>query len=216
VGGAIAGNRIGLARDKRQLEEKRRSLDDMLDRLKAEGNQKKIKTISTNEEHRETLFKAMDRANDKLIILSGWVTSYVVDKDFQNKLALCLQRGTDVYIGYGYQYEPRPKKDHETEAVANLKDLSEWCDLQDTKGHFVYREYPNHAKLLICDEMFAVTGSFNWLSNAGRSLNEERSWIVYDKQFISAELDIVVDGLMSPLKSTKQDVLKKIFPWSDR
>ena len=129
-----------------------------------------------------------------------------------------MDRGTNVYIGYGYKasHEPKPKKAYEVEAIQNLKSLQEWCNQQQTEGHLIVRYYPNHVKLLICDEKFAVNGSFNWLSNAGRSVNEERSWIVYDREFISTELDIVIDGLMSPLKSTRRDILKIPFPWSDR
>lgn len=164
------------------------------------------------------MLRAIREANDTLVILSGWATSYVVDDDFHRMLEQCLKRGTNVYIGYGYRasHEPRPKKEYEAKAESNLRQLCEWCAQQNPEGHLIVRYYPNHTKLLICDEKFAVNGSFNWLSNAGRSRNEERSWIVYDKKFISTELDIVIDGLMSPLKSTKRDLLKMIFPWCDR
>ena len=87
-------------------------------------------------------------------------------------------------------------------------DLREWSEKQQTKGSLIVREYPNHAKILICDKRFAVNGGFNWLSNSGRSQNEERSWVVYDRQFISTELDIVINGLMSPMKATKRDLLR--------
>lgn len=218
VGGAIIGNRLGISRDKDNLDELLRTRDEILSRLLSERNNKKITPITSIDEHRKILFEAMEKATDTLVILSGWATSYVIDKDFQERLAECLKRGVNVYIGYGYQasHEPRPKKGYEKKAEINLNALSEWCDKQKTDGLLVVRYYPNHTKLLICDEKFAVNGSFNWLSNSGGSINEERSWIVHDKQFISAELDIVVDGLMSPMKSTKRDVLKKIFPWSDR
>ncbi len=102
------------------------------------------------------------------------------------------------------------------QAEKNLTAILEWCAKRKPEGHLIVKYYPNHTKLLICDEKFPVNGGFNWLSNSGRSLNQERSWIVYDKEFISTELDIVIDGLMSPLKSTKRDLLKKIIPWSDR
>lgn len=218
VGGAIVGNRIGIARDKIKLNEKLEKRDDLLRALLEKQDRNKIRPISTSEEHRAVLFEALGEARDTLVILSGWATSYVVNKDFQKRLGACLQRGVNVYIGYGYtaSHEPKPKKSYEKEAEANLESLKEWCAAQNTKGLLIARYYPNHAKLLICDEQFAVNGSFNWLSNSGRSLNEERCWIVYDKEFISTELDIVISGLMSPLKSSKRDLLKKFVPWSDR
>ena len=52
-----------------------------------------------------------------------------------------------------------------------------------------------------------LTVALTGISNAGRSQNEERSWIVFDKEFIFMELDIVIDELMSPMKATKRDLL---------
>jgi phosphatidylserine/phosphatidylglycerophosphate/cardiolipin synthase-like enzyme len=218
IGGAIFGNRVGIARDKNERDKLLRESNEILARLLQEQNQKKIKPITSNEDHRAVLMEALDKASDTLVILSGWATSYVINRDFQDRLAKCLKRGVNVYIGYGYQaaHEPRPKKTYEKEAENNLKALSEWCATQETDGFLIVRYYPNHTKLLICDEKFAVNGSFNWLSNSGRSLNEERSWVVYDKKFISTELDIVIHDLMSPLKSTKRDLLKMVVPWSAR
>jgi phosphatidylserine/phosphatidylglycerophosphate/cardiolipin synthase-like enzyme len=218
IGGAIVGNRIGIAGDKHKLNELLIRRDNLLRSLLDQQDGSKIKPISTPDEHRAILLEALEKATDTLVILSGWATSYVVNKDFQKRLGACLQRGVNVYIGYGYTaaHEPRPKKSYEKEADDNLQALKEWCALQETKGILVARYYPNHAKLLICDEKFAVNGSFNWLSNSGRSLNEERSWVVFDRDFVSTELDIVIDGLMSPLKSTKRDFMKKFIPWSTR
>ena len=48
-----------------------------------------------------------------------------------------------------------------------------WSEKQNTDGLIIVRYYPNHAKLLICDDKWLVAGSFNWLSNVGRSKNEE-------------------------------------------
>lgn len=218
IGGGIVGNRIGIARDKRELDELLRKRDEILAALLADRSKERIKSITTSEEHRSVLFEALETASDTLVILSGWATSLVVDAEFQKKLAVCLNRGVNIYIGYGFKaaHEPRPKQDYEAKAAENLSALCEWCAEQETEGLLIVRYYPNHTKLLICDEKFAVNGSFNWLSNSDASINEERSWIVYDEHFISTELDIVIDGLMSPLKSTKRDLLKKIFPWSDR
>ena len=48
-----------------------------------------------------------------------------------------------------------------------LNVLREWCADNDTKGILVVKKFPNHAKVLIRDDKYAVMGSFNWLSNAG-------------------------------------------------
>jgi phosphatidylserine/phosphatidylglycerophosphate/cardiolipin synthase-like enzyme len=88
--------------------------------------------------------------------------------------------------------------------------LMAWSEKQNTKGHIIVRYYPNHAKLLICDDDWLVAGSFNWLSNSGRSNNEEYSCIIRDKKFVSTELDIVVDGLMSPMRATRRDMFRPL------
>lgn len=62
-------------------------------------------------------------------------------------------------------------------------------------GTLLTRRFPNHQKLLICDDKFAVCGSFNWLSNAGRSPNQERSWIVTNKEFIQQEWELILHEL---------------------
>ena len=49
IGGGIVGNRIGVVRDKRQLDELLRKRDQILSQLSKERNEKKIQSISSNE-----------------------------------------------------------------------------------------------------------------------------------------------------------------------
>jgi hypothetical protein len=48
--------------------------------------------------------------------------------------------------------------------------------------NFVFKKLGNtHAKVLVCDRAFIVTGSFNWLSflgDAGRTYRDEQSTLV--------------------------------------
>ena len=77
---------------------------------------------------------------------------------------------------------------------------------------------PNHTKTLIKDDEYAINGSFNWLSNIGTSQNEERSWIVYNKEFVTQERDSIIKVLEYPLKPTKGGLFKKwlpVPPWRD-
>ncbi|MDP6125942.1 MAG: phospholipase D-like domain-containing protein [Candidatus Latescibacteria bacterium] len=218
AGGVIAGNRLGIARDKRMAEERLQERSELLQKLVQENNRKKIKPIDSLAEHQQELSKALISAKHTICILSGWATSYVVDKEFQQLLRKCLSRGVDIYIGYGYQNskKSKPKKGVEKEAEKNLTELNEWCALEKTKGRLIVRYFPNHSKLLICDDRYAVNGSFNWLSNVGEAQGEERSWIVYDKDFVETERDIVVTSLTSILKTSRRGLLTKVIPFSDR
>ena len=120
----------------------------------------------------------------------------------------------NVYLGYGYQSasEPAPLKKHEVEAEENLLALKEWCVEKNPDEILVVKKFPNHAKILICDDKYAVNGSFNWLSNAGRSRNIERSWVIKDKDFVEAEMEIILNGLAA--YNHRRDFLKKFVPWN--
>ena len=175
---------------------------------------KPIDVLSSNEQHREILKHALHTSEKVVVVLCGWATSYVIDSEFQRLLAKALRRGVSVYLGYGYQSssEPTPLKKHEREAENNLLALKEWAAEEDTKGLLVVKKYPNHAKILICDDKYAINGSFNWLSNAGRSRNIERSWIIRDRQFVVSELEIILCDLGTYVD--KRDFLKVFVPWS--
>lgn len=173
--------------------------------------------LDTLEHHRKKLFEALDAAKEQIIILSGWGTSFVINDNFRNKLGKCLARGVDVYIGYGYQKSNERKidKDVEQKAKKTLSDLQEWCAENKTKGLLETFYFPNHSKILICDNKFAVCGSFNWLSNVGKSLNEERSYVIYAKKFVSDEAYRIIANLKDPKKPvSRRGLLKNFVPWS--
>ena len=169
-----------------------------------------MEVIDSNPKHREYLFKALNEANQQIIILSGWANSYVLNYDFREKLKNALNRGVHIYIGYGYKSHGQTVlKEHEKKAKNDLKDLQDWCATQDTKGELFVNYYPNHSKILINDYQFAINGSFNWLSNSGGAENEERSWVVYNKKFIESESELIIDKI----QATRRDFFKKIYPF---
>ena len=58
-------------------------------------------------------------------------------------------------------------------------------------------------------------GSFNWLSNSGGSENEERSYIIYNKEFIKNEMVEIMKNLYKPSKPmTRRQLLKNFLPFS--
>ena len=92
------------------------------------------------------------------------------------------------------------------------------ADMVYLKGQLIVFSCPNHAKTLIKDDEYAINGCFNWLSNIGTSQNEERSWIVYNKEFVTQERDSIIKVLEYPLKPTKGGLFKKwlpVPPWRD-
>ena len=175
-----------------------------------------IKVLDTPKKHRQTFLQTLDDAEKQIIILSGWIMDFSVNKEFRLKLQDCLERGVDIFIGYGYK-SPSTVVYKETvnEATKHLKSLQEWAAKKKTKGILEIFHYPNHSKILICDNNYAINGSFNWLSNGGGTENEERSWIIYNKKFIQNETKSIMENLYDPSKPrSRRQILKEFVPFS--
>jgi hypothetical protein len=69
--------------------EERRKLKQKLDQLKT---QSKISEIIHTYEHRNYLFKALKEAKQRLMIVSPWITGYVVDQNFLEMLEETLKK----------------------------------------------------------------------------------------------------------------------------
>jgi len=220
---ATAGNRIGVGLDKAEIEQKKKERDEAYEKLLGQYEKSTHETgqkspnvlkIQSPTEHAALLKKALKNAKHTVIILCGWVTDYVIDDEFKLLLEGCLSRGVNVYIGYGYtaSNEKKPSNDVQQRAENYLfNELKPWCHEKNTKGHLWLVKYPNHAKVLIRDHEYAVVGSFNWLSNSGRSKNAEYSWVIKDKSFVEKEAEIIISELESFIP--KREFLKKFNPW---
>ena len=176
---------------------------------------KQIKVLSTPKEHRKFLLKALNQAKKTIVIFSGWLTDYSVNDEFRTKIKSCLDRGVDIIIAWGYKKSGSISSEQKNAGEKSIRDLQEWTSLNKTKGTLETFYFPNHSKILICDTQYAVMGSFNWLSNSGGSTNEERSWIVYNKDFIQDEIVEIMKNLYDPNKSlSRRQLLKNFVPFS--
>ena len=176
---------------------------------------KQIKVLSTPKEHRKFLLKSLNQANKTIVIFSGWLTDYSVNDEFRTKIKSCLDRGVDIIIAWGYKKSGSISSEQKNAGEKSIRDLQEWTSLNKTKGTLETFYFPNHSKILICDTQYAVMGSFNWLSNSGGSTNEERSWVVYNKDFIQDEIVEIMKNLYDPNKSlSRRQLLKNFVPFS--
>ena len=176
---------------------------------------KQIKVLSTPKEHRKFLLKTLNQANKTIVIFSGWLTDYSVNDEFRSKIKSCLDRGVDIIIAWGYKKSGSISSEQKNAGEKSIRDLQEWTSLNKTKGTLETFYFPNHSKILICDTQYAVMGSFNWLSNSGGSTNEERSWVVYNKDFIQDEIVEIMKNLYDPKKSlSRRQLLKNFVPFS--
>lgn len=117
-------------------------------------------------EHPKLLDDALASARKRIVIVSPWITDQVADANFIRRLRLCIQRGVKVHIGYGIGDD-----DRESNAIRELRKIAAEDD------RLVFKNFGDtHAKVLIKDDDWFVTTSFNWLSFKGdpkRAFREE-------------------------------------------
>lgn len=128
---------------------------------------------------------AITEAKHSLLIVSGWIRIYVIDKEFLRELREALKRGVNVLIDYGWQ---RSDGTHDsdtsiTRARERLNKLSTTANKKNGWGNLTIREYPTHEKVLIKDDDYVICGSNNWLSNR-KFKNREQSIKIWDRELV--------------------------------
>jgi hypothetical protein len=110
-------------------------------------------------EHPQLLNEALETAQRRLLIISPWVRSAVVNTDFLAKLQRRLRAGVAVTIAHGIGDDDSGS---DADAIRRLGNLAiRFKDLLT-----VTRVRNTHAKVLVFDDKWIST-SFNWLSFRG-------------------------------------------------
>lgn len=108
-------------------------------------------------EHGPFLQEALLRSSRRLLIVSPWITSKVVNGEFEKSLTGLVEKGVEVDIIFGIKDDQRSSP----EAIKRL------CTMAKIYPNFrFYRHDNNHSKILISDDI-VITTSFNWLSFRG-------------------------------------------------
>ncbi|GBF78492.1 hypothetical protein PA598K_07143 [Paenibacillus sp. 598K] len=141
--------------------------------------------------HHALMLKAMEYCRSSLGIVSPWVNSNVMDEAFFSLLRVALEREVDVKVRFGYSSSKLTLQEidkivdrdnysfRNKEAIKGA--LQRLYDELDT--NLVYMP-PLHTKVLLVDDSLLFIGSHNWLSNPGRLLREEISYLITNKQTI--------------------------------
>ena len=150
--------------------------------------EKDVNTLR-GKQHIKFLEQTINDAKSTIVILSGWITKYVVTSQFVKLLENALDRGVNIYIGYGYRgSEPQHEEIKGSESDAIVSNLSSLKDKY--RGNIYIAEFPTHEKVLIKDTDYVVCGSNNWLANR-KFKNSERSFVVHSSDLVEREfLDI--------------------------
>ena len=176
-----------------QIEEKEFAISDTDSRAEIERLNKEIEAIRQEQkklevdlasidvrhlevhEHRPLFLRSLEKAQTRLLIVSPWIRDSVLTHDRLQKIRALVDRGVEVYIGYGIGNDDKPGRDKGLNAIKFMTDLAY------QKPNFHFLDFGDtHAKILLVDDKYAVIGSFNWFSFEGnrRDFREEMSYYV--------------------------------------
>ncbi len=113
---------------------------------------------------------AIGNAKERLVIVSAFISSTVVNQKLLEGLKSAVERGVSLWIQYGMDGDPKQSSREWKRQLSRLKKLRKQFPQQifiDPKGN-------THEKILICDDRFVAVGSFNWLSYPGASARRKR------------------------------------------
>ena len=157
--------------ERKQLMEKRDDAIRKAQNLEDQLNDAPVRPIAVYE-HPKLLRTALECTHTRLLIMSPWITSAVVDATFLGHLRRLLRAEVDVYIGYGLDNRKREKAGREENPAEQAL-----VELSTEYINFRFRRLGDtHAKVLIKDSDYYVVTSFNWLSFRGdpnRTFREE-------------------------------------------
>jgi PLD-like domain len=121
------------------------------------------------EQHRPLLIRALHEAQEEIIIISPWMNRRACNDELCRLIGDAIKRGVRICIGYGMGKErdagEAARNRNNMQAVRGAlgryipKASAGLLEMKETSG--------THQKILVCDRVFAITGSFNWLSYAG-------------------------------------------------
>lgn len=165
------------------------SLEELISDL-PQNLQRKVEIVSTDykrllsgAEHLSYLQSQIRGAEKSVMILSGWLSSRVVDSEFLKLVESKLKTGVVFHVGYGWQDSKGAHRSSEDlqRALRGLKQLAD-----KFPNRLYVAEYATHEKMLVVDSVAVVFGSANWLSNR-QYKNSERSIVVTDNAIASSE-----------------------------
>ncbi len=128
-------------------------------------------------DHAPLLRESLETAVARVMIISPWIKSEVLDDELRSAIVKLLDRGVDLYIGWGYPHD-NARSSISSGALRFLDSLAA------RYKNFHFKEFGDtHAKVLLVDSAFVVHTSFNWLSFRGdpeRTFRDEQGVLIAD------------------------------------
>lgn len=146
----------------------------------------KSDVMTDAKQHYDFLKYVMKNVKKEIYIMSPWIKDNVMNEEFLKDVRKLKEKNCIVKIVFGY------KKGNKN--ISGEKELAMELKRTDSLGYateevvgkiakemyqiigkenFIYNP-PTHAKVLIIDDKYMCIGSHNWLSNAGKTNEQER------------------------------------------
>jgi phosphatidylserine/phosphatidylglycerophosphate/cardiolipin synthase-like enzyme len=117
----------------------------------------------------------LKNVQSRLVILSAFLSTDAVDSIFLSQLENALKRGVKVWIGYGMGKHGNRQQERESSANWSRAETELQNLRKRYKDAFELRDFGDtHEKILLCDNEFVVTGSYNWLSFKANPRSKKR------------------------------------------
>jgi len=144
---------------------------------------------------REQFLEYLKNAEKSLYIISPWMNNYVINSEFKRDLENLLKRGVKIRIICGiadFTSDNQDYRDKNTQKIANelIRIAEPYDDL------FGLKFGQTHEKLLICDDVHYINGSFNFLSYSGgedKYFRNEGSTYCQDETLIQETIKLRFD-----------------------
>lgn len=176
-----------------------------IDQLRKELEKEKLKEkaipkLINTYEHRPILIRALNEAKKQVEIVSPWIKETATDFELRGAIQKAMERKVKVVICYGISKKIESDVNY---AVNLLKKLKE----DKTYGKYLSLVLlgNTHEKVLICDEVFTVVTSFNWLSFKGdknRGFRQETGTYVEDFEFSKNMISNLQERILASGNST--------------
>lgn len=115
-----------------------------------------------NEQIRNKFIETFFIAEEEINIISPWISETVVDDEFIELLEDTLNRNVTIKILYGIG-ENNDERNKKSESIASLL-INKF---EKYRNLFKIKKDNIHYKLLLCDDKYLISGSFNFLSFKG-------------------------------------------------
>jgi hypothetical protein len=147
-------------------------------------------------EHRPAMIKAITDAHERVMIVSPWITAEATDNEVINAIEAALQRGVNIFIGYGITDDTSRERDRPPDPRVMDK-LRRFERSRRLRGRLIVKRLQTHEKIFLKDDDTYIVGSFNWLSFRGdrqRGLRRESSELICEPTTVRARWDeLIVD-----------------------